>query len=607
MPPRGMSRECPRARALGRFVARWLDLAAGLRSPPRRLRRIGWQRALDPPAGGWAAGEPPPRTGQCGRDPDRRRRGAARDGRRAAAGRVARPPDRVVLHAGFALRRDARASRPAQPARRARRANRRPRARLGRRSAAALSAVAPRRPRGARRADAQHADPVQARLERAADALPSREDDRDRRSGRVRRRHRSHLRSGRPLRHEPSIRRAAHVGWHDACARIEGPAVADVAEHFRMRWHEVSRRTTRAGQTAASPPATPSCRSCAPFRNTSTRPCRAATFGSSSPTCARCAQRSGSSTSRTSFCGRRRSKPFSSTSSRTHRGPTSGCCSCCRRRPTAAPTTHAASSAELIEADADAGRLLACTLYARSGALTDHVYVHAKIAIVDDAVADRRLREPQRALPLQRHRDEHRPPRSSPRRRHPPAAVGRAPGAVGGASCRPIPSPRSRSSGNRSARNSSTPPRRPAADPPARTPAERLAALEPRCSARSPDCSSTADDGGTVTARRARRSRKASRGLGARHPRHRGPRARVLEAPARRRAALPRDRDLRGDAARDRGASPPARADRRRDRHPLPRDRRAVRTDRLARRPARADAGRERARCLRPADLRRAI
>src|SRR5262249_31331282 len=32
----------------------------------------------------------------------------------------------------------------------------------------------------------------------------------------------------------------ADVGWHDVAARIEGPAVADVAEHFRMRWHEVT-------------------------------------------------------------------------------------------------------------------------------------------------------------------------------------------------------------------------------------------------------------------------------------------------------------------------------------------------------------------------------
>lgn len=31
------------------------------------------------------------------------------------------------------------------------------------------------------------------------------------------------------------------LGWHDAASRIEGPAVADVADHFRMRWREVTR------------------------------------------------------------------------------------------------------------------------------------------------------------------------------------------------------------------------------------------------------------------------------------------------------------------------------------------------------------------------------
>ena len=39
---------------------------------------------------------------------------------------------------------------------------------------------------------------------------------------------------------------------------------------------------------------------------------------------------------------------------------------------------------ELIEADGDAGRLLACTLFARAGRVADPIYVHAKIGIVDD-------------------------------------------------------------------------------------------------------------------------------------------------------------------------------------------------------------------------------
>ena len=38
----------------------------------------------------------------------------------------------------------------------------------------------------------------------------------------------------------------------------------------------------------------------------------------------------------------------------------------------------------VIEADDVAGRVLACTLYARSEHHADPIYIHAKIAIVDD-------------------------------------------------------------------------------------------------------------------------------------------------------------------------------------------------------------------------------
>jgi phosphatidylserine/phosphatidylglycerophosphate/cardiolipin synthase-like enzyme len=41
-------------------------------------------------------------------------------------------------------------------------------------------------------------------------------------------------------------------GWHDATSRISGPAVADVAEHFRLRWQEVTEE-----QLPAVPPPEP--------------------------------------------------------------------------------------------------------------------------------------------------------------------------------------------------------------------------------------------------------------------------------------------------------------------------------------------------------------
>ena len=40
--------------------------------------------------------------------------------------------------------------------------------------------------------------------------------------------------------------------------------------------------------------------------------------------------------------------------------------------------------AELIDADDGRGHLLACTLYAREGRLSEPIYVHAKVGIVDD-------------------------------------------------------------------------------------------------------------------------------------------------------------------------------------------------------------------------------
>jgi len=44
--------------------------------------------------------------------------------------------------------------------------------------------------------------------------------------------------------HHPARRRK---GWHDVATRLRGPAVADVADHFRLRWREVTGESIAAG------------------------------------------------------------------------------------------------------------------------------------------------------------------------------------------------------------------------------------------------------------------------------------------------------------------------------------------------------------------------
>ncbi|MDP9258028.1 MAG: hypothetical protein M3Q31_15955, partial [Actinomycetota bacterium] len=85
---------------------------------------------------------------------------------------------------------------------------------------------------------------------------------------------------------------------------------------------------------------------------------------------------------------------------------------------------------ELVEEDADAGQILACTLYARSGMLFDPVLRPRKNRDHRRRLAHPRLRQPERALALQRHRSEPRRPRLRPRQPHTPSALGRTPRAL---------------------------------------------------------------------------------------------------------------------------------------------------------------------------------
>lgn len=49
----------------------------------------------------------------------------------------------------------------------------------------------------------------------------------------------------------PEHRFRGGTGWHDVAARVEGPAVGDVAEHFRMRWQAITGESVPASAAPA--------------------------------------------------------------------------------------------------------------------------------------------------------------------------------------------------------------------------------------------------------------------------------------------------------------------------------------------------------------------
>ena len=205
----------------------------------RRLGRIGWERALDPPAGGWAETEPPPRAGN--------RVDVLIDGAEALPAiaeamlkaeshvhltgwyftpsfALVRDGDPLVLRdllSELAERIDVRvlawAGAPLPLFRPSRADVREMRDRLVDRSRTQVALDAHERPMHC------HHEKTIVIDDRVAFVggvdLTSEAGDRF------------------DARHHPA---RATVGWHDVATRIEGPAVADVAASFNMRWHEVT-------------------------------------------------------------------------------------------------------------------------------------------------------------------------------------------------------------------------------------------------------------------------------------------------------------------------------------------------------------------------------
>jgi phosphatidylserine/phosphatidylglycerophosphate/cardiolipin synthase-like enzyme len=173
------------------------------------------------------------------------------------------------------------------------------------------------------------------------------------------------------------------LGWHDASALVRGPVVADVAQHFRFRWQEI------VGEELPVP-ATPAeagehelqLVQTIPEKVYRARPHGAFRILESYIRALSSAERLihlesqflWSSELIEILVGKLRQPPRDDFR-------------IVAVLPARADSGNDDSRGQvgvLADADAGAGRFLACALYARNGAVREPIYVHAKIGIVDD-------------------------------------------------------------------------------------------------------------------------------------------------------------------------------------------------------------------------------
>ncbi|MEP6909413.1 MAG: phospholipase D family protein [Actinomycetota bacterium] len=175
----------------------------------------------------------------------------------------------------------------------------------------------------------------------------------------------------------------AELSWHDAATRIEGPAVTDVAEHFRLRWQAVTEEVLPAAEPQ---PVVGDVE----LQIVRTIPNSVYDFVpqgdfrivESYLRALRSAQKLVYLENQFLW-----SPEIVGVLEDKLRNPPSDEFRLLVVLP-ASPNNGADESrgqvAALVQADGEGGRFLACTIYARRGELADPVYVHAKIGIVDD-------------------------------------------------------------------------------------------------------------------------------------------------------------------------------------------------------------------------------
>ena len=181
----------------------------------------------------------------------------------------------------------------------------------------------------------------------------------------------------------PNHRARGGIGWHDVAVRIEGPAVHDVAEHFRLRW------------TAAAHEPLPEPKQPEPAGDVTVQVTRTVPEGTYK------ALRKGDYSILESYLGALRAaerlvylenqflwspEVVDILADKLTHPPTDDfrVVVLLPARANDGADISRGQVAALIDADEGDDRFLACTVYAREGKLRDIVYVHAKVGIIDD-------------------------------------------------------------------------------------------------------------------------------------------------------------------------------------------------------------------------------
>jgi phosphatidylserine/phosphatidylglycerophosphate/cardiolipin synthase-like enzyme len=177
----------------------------------------------------------------------------------------------------------------------------------------------------------------------------------------------------------------AAVGWHDVAAVVSGPVVADVAEHFALRWHGVTgERLAVAAPAPAAGSSTVQLVRTVPERVYGAL--RQGSFGvlETYVRAIRSAQRLIYIESQYLWSP----EIVALLAEKLRDPPHDGfrMLLVLPGRPKGGTDDTRGALAELITADGGAGRVLACSLYAPAGSVADLIYVHAKVAVVDDRV-----------------------------------------------------------------------------------------------------------------------------------------------------------------------------------------------------------------------------